>query len=190
MKILIACEYSGIVRDAFIKEGHEAHSCDLLPCSSPGIHYIGDVRPLLSAYHWDMMIGFPPCTFLAKCQIAQTLNDKGRLKAAAAAYSFFLELYNAPIKHIALENPVGLLSTVFRKPDQIVQPWHFGDKHSKEICLWLKNLPPLISTVYHHSRIPVANHVNSRMSQALKSSIKSKFFPLVAQAMASQWSNI
>jgi hypothetical protein len=102
-------------------------------------------------------------------------------------FEFFMKIYNSPQLHIAIENPIGALTRLFRPPDQIIYPWWFGDRHSKDICLWLKNMPPLIATVYNTKRIPVSNHVNGRMSQEQKSKIRSKFFPLVAHAMAHQW---
>lgn len=187
MDILIGCEYSGIVRDAFIRAGHNAVSCDLLPTETPGPHIIGDIRKAIKSRTWDMGIFFPPCTYLAKCQIAQMLNDKGRMKAAARAVKLVQDIYYSDIEKVAIENPVGVLSTVWQKPHQIIQPWWWGNPHSKEISLWLKDLPPLISGPKHWRRQPVANHVNSRMTQEQKSHIKSKFFPEVAQAMADQW---
>lgn len=189
LKILVACEYSGIVRDAFNRAGHDAMSADLLPSESPGKHYQGNVFDVLQNETFDMMIAFPPCTYLAQCQMAQMLNSKSRMRKALTAYCFVRRLFDADIPRIAIENPVGALSTIWRKPDQIVSPGNFGDNHSKKICLWLKNLSPLISTVYNNKKQPVSNHVNSRMSQALKSKIKSKFFPLVADAMANQWNS-
>lgn len=187
MKVLIACEYSGIVRNAFAAAGHDAWSCDLLPSDSQGNHIIGDAIEILNSYPWDFAIGHPPCTYLCKAQLFRCKPGTKFFLMQQTAVKFFKDMYNSPVKHIALENPSGALTRLFRPPDQIVHPWQFGDIHSKEIALWLKNVPPLISTCYNTKRIPVINHVNGRMSQEQKSKIKSKFFPLVAEAMANQW---
>jgi hypothetical protein len=141
MKILIACEFSGIIREAFIKKGHYAMSCDLLPTEIPGNHYQGDVFDIIND-GWDMMIAFPPCTHLAGSG-ARSFPEKikdGRQKKAIA---FFMNLVDAPIEKICIENPVGIMSTIHRKPDQIIHPYYFGDTIPKKTCLWLKNLPRL-----------------------------------------------
>ena len=187
MKVLVLCEYSGIVRNAFSSAGHEAYSCDLIPSISPGNHIIGDALNVLYSQNWDLVIGHPPCTYLCKAQLFRCKPGSKYELLQQSAVDFVKSIYNSPVEHIAIENPIGALSRLFRPPDQIIYPWHFGDIHSKEICLWLKNVPPLISTLYNTKRIPVSNHVNGRMSQAQKSMIKSKFFPLVADAMATQW---
>lgn len=187
MSILIACEYSGIVSDAFRRKGHHVISCDLLPSESSGAHYQGDVMELLYCRPWDMIIGFPPCTYLSKAQQWMYRTVEGRQEAADNAVAFFVRLYSA-CDTIALENPPGYLTKAFRPPDQIVQPWWFGNPHRKEICLWLKNIPPLIATCYSSRRQPVSNHTNGQMSQEKRSKIRSRFFPEVAAAMAEQWS--
>lgn len=187
MNILIGCEYSRIVSAAFEAHGHYVLSCDLLPAESPGNHYTGDVFDILN-YSWDLAIFFPPCTYLtAACPLNFQKSNLDRQAKQQYAIDFVTGLYNSKIPKIAIENPKGILSTVWRKPDQYIQPWHFGDTHRKMICLWLKNLPPLISTCYSTKRRPVSNHTNSQMTQAQRSHIRSKFFPLVAQAMANQW---
>jgi hypothetical protein len=187
MEILIACEYSGIVRDAFSRRGHSVMSCDLLPSESPGDHHVGNVLELLRSRSFDFVIGFPPCTYLSKAQQHMYESVPGREYQANAAVAFFKKLFNsAPA--VALENPSGYLTKAFRPPDQIVQPWHFGNSHRKEICLWLKNVPPLISTCYSTRRRPVSNHTNSRMTQMERGKIRSRFFVEVAEAMATQWS--
>lgn len=186
MKILVACEYSGIVRDAFSRKGHDVISCDLLPTESPGRHFTGDVFQLLSLEKFDLIIGFPPCTYLSKAQQWMYKHSEDRKQKRDQALQFFIRLFNAG-SHVALENPPGYLSRAFRPPDQIIQPWHFGDSHRKEICLWLKNVPPLISTAYSTQRRPVNNHTNSRMPQSLRAKIRSRFFPAVASAMSEQW---
>ncbi len=189
MQILLACESSGIVRDAFTAAGHQAVSCDLLPSESTGAHIIGDAIAISRWGCWDMMIAFPPCTYLCKAQLWRCNRSPTRKQLQSLAVSFVRALLSAPIPAIALENPIGHLSQALRPYDQLVHPWHFGDPHSKEICLWLQGLPPLLSTCFSPGRQPVANHVNGRMSQAQKSKIKSRFFPAVAAAMAAQWSD-
>lgn len=158
MRILVACEYSGRVRDAFIAAGHDAMSCDLLPTDAPGPHYQGDVRDIIGD-GWDLMVAHPPCTYLT-CAAEwaygdgpyhqrvkpDTLTGAARRAARRAAIAFVQHLMDAPIPRIAIENPVGVLSSEIRKPDQVIQPWMFGEDASKATCLWLKNLPPLTAT--------------------------------------------
>lgn len=187
-KMLIGFEYSGIVRDAFLSAGFDAISCDLKPTESPGPHIVGDVFELINEVHFDAAIFHPPCTFVAKCQAHRIKPGNEFYEKMLAAVEDIKRLYYSPIRCVAIENPIGFASTYFRPPDQIIYPWMFGDPHSKDICLWLKNIPPLISTIYNTKRQPVANHVNGRMSTEQKSHIKSKFFPKVAAAMAHQWS--
>lgn len=184
MKVLVACEYSGIVSSAFRNKGHNVVSCDLLPSEMPGEHYIGNVFDIVPE-PFDLMIAFPPCTYLCNAQLH--MKENARLIERKNAINFVLRLYHLPIKHIAIENPKGILSTVFRKPDQIVSPHYFGSPYSKDVCLWLKNLPPLIYGCMSPGKKKVYNHVNSRMTQEQKSKIKSKFFPELAAAMAEQW---
>lgn len=187
MKILIACEYSGIVSSAFRSLGHAVTSCDLLPSECSGQHYQGNVFDIIND-GWDMMIAHPPCTYLCRAQIFRLQRESGRQAKSDDAIEFVRRLYDSNVPRIAIENPIGLLSTKWKKPSQIVFPWFFGDPYRKDICLWLKNLPPLIASGYSTKRKSVCNHVNSRMSQEQKSKIKSKFFPGVAAAMAQQWS--
>ena len=142
MKALVACEFSGIVRDAFLRRGYDAMSCDLLPSEAPGPHYQGDVRDILNN-GWDLMIAHPPCTHLAASG-ARWFKDKQTEQAEAL--EFVRLLLDAPIERIALENPIGVISTHIRKPDQIIQPWQFGHGETKATCLWLKNLPALTPT--------------------------------------------
>lgn len=158
MKVLVACEYSGRVRDAFIAAGHDAMSCDLLPTDAPGPHYQGDVRDIIGE-GWDLAICHPPCTYLT-CAAEwaygdgpyhqrvkpDTLTGAARREARREAIEFVRLLMDAPIPRIAIENPVGVLSSEIRKPDQVIQPWMFGDDASKATCLWLKGLPPLKAT--------------------------------------------
>lgn len=157
MRVLVACEYSGTVRDAFLARGHDAMSCDLLPTDKPGPHYQGDVRDVLGD-GWDLMIAHPPCTYLTiaaewaykdvqtKRIKPGTLIGAARRQAREEAIAFVMMLANSGIPRIAIENPVGVLSSRWRKPDQIVQPWQFGHDASKATCLWLKGLAPLRET--------------------------------------------
>lgn len=144
MRVLVACEYSGRVRDAFIARGHYAMSCDLLPTEMPGPHYQGDVFDIIND-GWDMMICHPPCTHLAVSG-ARHFAAKKASGVQDEALDFVRRLLDAPIKHIALENPVSIISSRIRKPDQIIQPWQFGHGETKATCLWLKNLMPLRPT--------------------------------------------
>lgn len=150
MKVLIACEFSARVRDAFRKRGHDAWSCDIEPCEGdPKWHIQGDVLDLLyrkkNKFGWDLMIAFPPCTHLAVSG-ARWFPEKRKDGRQQAGIDFFMELANAPVPMICVENPVGIMSTVWRKPDQIIQPYQFGHPESKKTCLWLKNLPKLKPT--------------------------------------------
>ncbi len=145
MRILVACEFSGVVRDAFIARGHDAISCDLIPSERPGPHYLGDVCGILGA-GWDMMLAFPPCTFLCSSGLHWNKRRPGRAEQTEEGLLFVRTLLEAPIPKIALENPIGCISTRIRKPDQIIQPWQFGHPESKATCLWLKGLPPLVAT--------------------------------------------
>lgn len=143
MRVLVACEYSGRVRDAFIAAGHDAMSCDLLDTDLPGPHYKGDVRDVLYD-GWDMMIAHPPCTYLTIAGLFRNKGNPERTQATEDALEFVRLLLDAPINKIALENPISCISTKIRKPDQIIQPYQFGENASKRTCLWLKNLPKLV----------------------------------------------
>lgn len=200
MKILIACEYSGTVRDAFIKKGHDAMSCDLLPTDVPGPHYQGSVFDIIND-GWDMMIAHPPCTYLTvtgnkwfKPEFAKRFPD--REKNRQDAISFFIRLMESKIERVCCENPVGIMSTVWRKPDQYVHPYHFGDPHAKKTGLWLKNLPKLVPTklvepnyyIYKDGRRDPIWHVESmRMPPLERMKYRSKTFQGIADAMAEQW---
>lgn len=185
---MIACECSGIVRDEFKKRGCYAVSSDLKPTQSPGLHYQGSVLDIIND-GWDLMVGFPPCTYLAKAQQWRYEKEEGRIQKRDDAVEFVRRLYNSNIPHIALENPSGFLSSGFRHSDQLIRPWWFGDPYDKEINLWLKDLPPVIATCYSTQRRKLKNHVNGRMSQAQKSEIKSswKYFPKMSAALVDQW---
>lgn len=195
MKILVACEYSGRVRDAFIAKGHNAMSCDILPTDVPGPHYQGDVRDILYD-GWDMLIAFPPCTYLCSSGLHWNKRVPGRQEKTNEALEFVRLLLNAPIEKIALENPVGCISSQIRKPDQMIQPYDFGDDASKRTCLWLKNLPQLTATGYVEPRVVRGkkrwgNQTDSGQNRLGPSDdrakIRSLTFQGIANAMADQW---
>lgn len=182
MNILVACEYSGAVRSAFRLKGHEAWSCDLLPAedNSP-YHFQEDVLDVMSRAKWDMLIAFPPCTHLASSG-ARWFKDKQQEQAEAI--EFFKRLYYADIPKIAIENPVGVMSTQLRKPDQIIQPWQFGHGETKATCLWLKGLPKLVPTdivAGREQRIWKMPPGPNRWKE------RSRTFSGIANAMADQW---
>lgn len=152
MKVLVACEFSGVVRDAFLAKGHDAWSCDLLPTTSPGPHIEKDVLEVLDD-GWDLMIAHPPCTYLCSSGLHRNKNDLGRSLLTVESLDFVLKLMLADIEKIALENPVGCISTIVRKPEQYIQPYQFGHDASKKTGLWLKNLPLLEPTDYVPPRL-------------------------------------
>lgn len=180
MKVLVACEFSGVVRDAFTRNGHDAMSCDLLRSERPGAHYIGDVRDILN-YDWDLMIAHPPCTHLATSG-ARWFPDKYELQMEAL--QFVRDLLNAPIPRIALENPVGMISTAIRKPDQVIHPWQFGHDEEKATCLWLKGLPHLIPTNLVGVRDSPLYKINPSDARGY---YRSRTYRGQAEAMANQW---
>ena len=194
MRVLIACEYSGTVRDAFIVAGHDAMSCDMLPTEKPGPHYQGDVRDVLSG-KWDLMIAHPPCTYLSVSGIHW--NNRGRgWDETEKALEFFRLLLNAPIPKIAIENPVGIVSSRIRKPDQTIQPYQFGGDASKATCLWLKDLPMLIPTTYVPPRIVGGKRRWANQTDGGQNKLapgpdrwkdRSRTYPGIAAAMADQW---
>jgi site-specific DNA-cytosine methylase len=186
-RVLIACEFSGIVRDAFIARGHDAVSVDLEPSERPGPHRVQDV--LQVAYgplRWDAMIAFPPCTALAASG-ARHWPAKRADGRQAAAIEFVRSLMAAQIDHIAIENPVGILSTVIRKPDQIVQPWQFGHGETKATCLWLQNLPALTPTDIVDGRKPRVHHASPSPDRW---KVRSRTLQGIADAMADQWGRV
>lgn len=183
MKVLVACEYSGTVREAFRAAGHDAWSCDIIPTERPGPHIVNDVRNVLD-WEWDLMIGFPPCTHLAVSG-ARWFKDKRYEQRDALA--LVQALLNAPIPRIAIENPVGIISSHIRKPDQIIQPWMFGHTEQKKTCLWLKRLPPLFWSGIQAER----NQTIWRMPPSPdRGKDRSRTFPGIALAMSSQWGRI
>jgi hypothetical protein len=185
MKVLVACEYSGRVRDAFIRGGHEAMSCDLLPTDAPGPHYQGDVTDILGD-GWDLMIAHPPCTHLAVSG-ARHFAAKQASGVQQEALRFVQLLLDAPIERIALENPISIISSRIRKPDQIIQPWQFGHGETKATCLWLKNLSNLVPTNIVEGREP---RIHKMPPSADRWKKRSETYLGIAQAMADQWGNL
>lgn len=195
MKVLVACEYSGAVRDAFRAFGHDAISCDLLPSVAPGPHHQGDVLPLLEQ-EWDIVLAFPPCTDLASSG-AKHFAAKRADGRQQRSIEFFMRFAEAPQNRLAIENPVGIMSSEWRKPDQIIQPWQFGHEATKTTCLWLKNLPLLVPTAIVGKG---ARHITSG-GKSLPAwynlppsperwKIRSATFAGIAAAMATQWGNL
>jgi len=216
MRVLVACECSGVVRDAFTKMGHDAMSCDIQPTDSPGKHYQGDVMDIIND-RWDLMIAHPPCTYLCvtgnkwmKPEFKDRFPD--RAKQREDAVDFFMALANAPIPKIAVENPICIMSTRWRKPDQIIQPWQFGDKAVKKTCLCLKGLPILFPTsivtpeyvTYNSStkksgtsKYPALWAGKTRMPMLWKmgpcperQKLRSVTYQGIADAMAKQWGTL
>lgn len=209
MRVLVACEYSGIVRDAFLARGHDAMSCDLLPTESPGPHYQGDVRDVLGD-GWDLMIGHPPCRFISYAAM-RVWGNPGRVFDRLDALRFFAELWEAPIGKICLENPPGCASPTIAKYNQEIHPYYFGDRELKRTWLWLKNLPPLVhsekddlfstatatekpESVYVHTRKESAgrNRYGATKKRYRNDVVKdpkerARFWPGIAKAMASHW---
>jgi len=192
MKVLVACEFSGVVRNAFATRGHDAWSCDLLPTESPGNHIQGDVLDYLEL-GWDLMIAHPPCTYLCSSGLHWNKRVEGRAELTHDAMLFVFALLDAPIPKLALENPIGCISTNYRKPDQIIQPWWFGHPESKSTCLWLKGLPPLAPTkvLQKPENGRWANQTPSGQNKLGPSKDRWKersiTYSGVAQAMAEQW---
>lgn len=200
MKVLVACEFSGIVRDAFIRQGHEAMSCDLLPTESPGPHYQGNVLDVLND-GWDLMIGHPPCNYISYAG-THCWNAPGRVFKRLEALTFFAQLWESPIERICLENPKSCASPVIAKYSQEIQPYYFGDNQRKTTWLWLKNLPHL---VWHEQNNlfgvstsvspPKPLSIDSTTGKARyftdsklrKAKDRAKFWPGIAEAMATQW---
>ena len=201
MKVLIACEFSGTVRDAFIKRGHEAMSCDLEPTSVPGLHYQGNVMDIIND-GWDLMIAHPPCTYLTvtgnkwfKPEYADRFPTRHQDREDAAA--FFMALANADIPKIAIENPIGVMSTRYKKPSQVIHPWQFGHEASKSTCLWLKGLPNLTPTNIVSKGEFITYKSGKRMtkwyadaaslSPKERAKVRNTTFQGIADAMAAQW---
>lgn len=201
MKVLVACEYSGRVRDAFAAAGHSALSCDLLPTDSPGPHYQGDIRDILNSSNveWDLMIAHPPCTYLSVSGMHWTTRGLRDPQLTEDALDFVRLLMNAPIPRIAIENPVSVISSRIRKPDQIINPYQFGHDASKKTCLWLKNLPLLQPTQVVAPQIingrerwgnQTASGQNKLGPSEDRWKIRSETYQGIAKAMADQWGSL
>lgn len=213
MKVLIACEFSGTVRDAFIAKGHDAMSCDFLATEKPGPHYQGDVMDILYSEHWDLMVAHPSCQYLSNAGNDYLNEDKygekakERKREREKALQFFMELYNAPIKRICIENPMGYAHR-FIKCSQIINPYYFGDPHKKRTCLWLRGLPKLVHLpcddlfgTKTHTEEPQPIYIDKsgkkryftdamRGSGAERQHKRSVTFNGIAEAMANQWTNL
>jgi hypothetical protein len=194
-RVLVACEYSGRVRDAFTALGHYALSCDFEPADTPGPHYQGDVMNVLHD-GWDLMVAHPPCTYLSSSGLHWNKRRPERAQQTEDALEFVRVLLAAPIAHIALENPIGCISSRIRKPNQTIQPWQFGHDASKATCLWLKNLPLLRATGMVEPRLVNgkkrwANQTDSGQNRLPPSAdrwkIRSTTYQGIADAMADQW---
>jgi len=199
MKILIACEFSGIVREAFKVKGHDVWSCDLLDTEIPGQHIKGDVLEVLND-GWNLMIGFPPCTYLSHAGNGALKNNPERKKKQLKAFEFFMQLYNSPIDKICLENPRGWITQLFRREDQVIEPFYFGEPERKRTCLWLKNLPPLMYTLINPAGMIPKKTIKRKTGQrkgrdygyyyvqGKTAKEKARTFPGIANAFANQWS--
>jgi hypothetical protein len=183
MRVLVACEFSGVVRRAFRKRGHDAWSCDLMVAEDRSLaHFQCDCREVLHL-GWDLLIAHPPCTYLASSG-ARWFKEPDRQLAQREAVDFFIQVASAPVKRIALENPIGVLSTILRRPDQIVQPWWFGHPETKATCLWLKGLPLLQPTRIVSGREPRCHREAPGPDRWKR---RSRTYEGVAAAMAAQW---
>ena len=201
MKVLVACEFSGTVRDTFAALGHDAHSCDLEPSERTGNHYCGDVRDILDK-GWDLMIAHPPCTYLTVTGnkwMKDEYKDRfpTRQQDRKDSIEFFMLLANSNIPRIAIENPIGIMSSTWRKPDQIIQPWQFGHEASKSTCLWLKNLPLLVptnivgkgnfTTFKSGKRMATWYADAAKHDPKMRERIRNRTCQGIADAMANQW---
>lgn len=188
MRVLVACEFSGVVREAFAKLGHDAWSCDLLPTEQPGQHIQGDVLPVLSQ-GWDLLIAHPPCTHLA---VSGARYFAEKQQEQAEAINFFMQFIWAPIPRICVENPVSIMSTEHERPTQIIQPWMFGHHETKTTCLWLKNLPKLVPTNIISDPAQRRDNLTPSGQNKLgpspnRAKLRSVTYTGIAEAMALQW---
>ena len=182
LKVLIACEFSGTVREAFAKRGHNAWSCDLLPSNVAGQHYQGDVMDIIND-GWDLIIAHPPCTHLAVSG-ARHFEEKRKDGRQQEGIDFFMAMINAPIPMIAVENPICIMSSIYQKPTQIIQPWQFGHGETKSTCLWLQGLPKLIPTNIVEGR---SDRIHKMPPGPNRWKERSKTYQGIADAMAEQW---
>lgn len=186
MKVLIACEYSGKVRDAFISKGHDAMSCDILPTERPGPHYQGDVFDIINK-GWDLMIAHPPCTYLCNSGVTWLYRQEGRWDKMREGADFFKRLFNADIPMIAIENPImhkHAVEIIGHRQDQVVQPWQFGHGETKATCFWLKGLPVLTPTEIVEGRYQRMHLLPPSKDRA---KVRSETYQGIADAMAQQW---
>lgn len=200
LSVLVGCEYSGRTREAFRRRGHDAWSCDLLPSDDDSpFHFTQDVFEVLASRHWDLAVFHPPCTYLCSSGLHWNKRVEGRAQQTEDALAFVQRLLEAPVEKIALENPIGCISTRIRKPSQTIQPWMFGDDASKATCLWLKNLPLLVPTKIVEPRMVDgkkrwSNQTDSGQNKLPPSAdrwkIRSETYLGISEAMASQWSNL
>lgn len=181
MRVLVACEFSGIVRDAFAAKGHDAWSCDLLPTERPGQHLMGDALENAYAHDWDLMIAHPPCTHLA---VSGARWFKDKQQEQEEALRFVQRLMDSSIPRICIENPISIISSRIRKPDQIIQPWQFGHGETKATCLWLKNLPKLVPTDIVEGR---EARIHKMPPGPDRWKERSRTMQGIANAMAEQW---
>jgi hypothetical protein len=195
MRVLVACEYSGTVREAFARKGHDAWSCDILPTDSPGKHLQTDILSVINL-GWDLMIAHPPCTYLASSGMHWTTRGLRDPQLTEDALEFVHRLLEAPIPKIALENPVGAISSRIRKPDQYIHPWQFGHKESKKTGLWLKNLPLLVPTLIIEPDIINGKKIYNNQTPSGQNKLgpskdrwkeRSLTYQGIADAMADQW---
>lgn len=182
LKVLIGCEFSGVVRDAFIALGHDAWSCDILDTEAPGPHLKMDIFEAIQKEKWDLLIAHPPCTHLA---VSGARWWKDKLVEQAEAIEFVKKIMAANIPHLAVENPIGILSTKIRKPEQIIQPWQFGHGETKATCLWLKDLPKLLHTDIVTGREARIHRLPPTVDRW---KLRSITYQGIAKAMAQQWS--
>jgi hypothetical protein len=182
VRVLVACEFSGVVRDAFIARGHDAMSCDFHETERPGPHYRGDVRDVWDAC-WDLMIAHPDCTHLAVSG-ARHFDQKRLDGRQAKGIAFFMQLTRTPVPRWAIENPVCIMSRLYRRPDQIIQPWQYGHGETKATCLWLNGLPPLQPTNVVDGR---ANRIHTMAPSPDRWRERSRTYQGIADAMANQW---
>lgn len=194
MRVLVACEFSGVVRDAFSRRGHYALSCDLLDSESDGPHWAGDVLDLLETMpDWDLLIAHPPCTYLTNAGVRWLYGGKGKIKdperwaAMEDAADFFMRLLSAPVSRIAVENPIPHRHANLPPYAQIIQPWQFGHGETKATCLWLKNLPPLQPTNIVDGRKPRVHYASPGPSRWKE---RSRTYQGIAEAMAAQWGSL
>lgn len=197
MRVLVACEFSGVVRDAFRARGHDAVSCDLLPSETPGSHMQGDVLDVIAGGDFDLLIAHPPCTYLSRAG-ARWWKQPARAALADAAAAFVFALRDCGIPRICIENPIGQLNARWRYPDQTIQPWQFGHPFSKATCLWLTNLPPLVATTICSEYTPLLPCNRSarkraglpRLGIVSGGKVASRTFAGIAEAMAEQWGEL